>query len=281
MNIFISIASYRDSNVTATVEDIYKKAFIPERIFCGVLLQNEMENEHEALHLDNIPLHFHQNIRVKYISYTQARGPLYARQIIIKELYKNEDYYFQIDSHMKFRLNFDQLLIDELFMLSKNSIITFYPPPYNDDIFTNLTSTNIYLPDKYVSNMKDYILYNRDNRILQMKGILLPSSIIPLESPYCAAGFLFGSKDILKYYPMEHYEYLFHGEEILLVFKLKPHFHFYSPTKNIASHIYYRHNQPKFWNDHINNNWDTKEKESLERLFKLFQDNKFSQIQTV
>jgi hypothetical protein len=47
--IFISIASYRDNECSATIRDIYAKAKYPERIFCGVCEQNSDDVEEACI----------------------------------------------------------------------------------------------------------------------------------------------------------------------------------------------------------------------------------------
>jgi hypothetical protein len=49
-----------------------------------------------------------------HIESKHAKGPLYARHVIQKNLYKNEDYYLQIDSHMRFEKNWDETVIEQL-----------------------------------------------------------------------------------------------------------------------------------------------------------------------
>jgi len=255
MNIFVSIASYRDVNCNTTLQSLYRKAMIPERIFCGILLQNK--NQDEDIDLTKIDYKFHNQIRIIRTTYLNARGPLYARQFILDNLYNNEEFYFQIDSHMDFIDNYDQHLLDQLYMTPcfKKSIITYYP--------------NETLDGEMVSVMSETIPYIRFPKIQQIKGILEIPNDLPKRSKYCAAGFFFTYKDIIKYYPKERLEYLFQGEEILLVFKLEKYFNFYSPTMNIASHIYNRKDSPKFWTDHPTEKWSEGEIESLSKLYKI------------
>ena len=42
-SIFVSIASYQDSEIFPTVDDLFKRATYPQRIYAGVFLQDTNE----------------------------------------------------------------------------------------------------------------------------------------------------------------------------------------------------------------------------------------------
>jgi len=93
-SIFVAIPSYRDTECEHTLRDLYEKASNPSRIFVGLCLQNEDEMSTEFL------LQY-PNVRVAKLHYTIAKGPCYARSLA-QELWKGEDFYLQIDSHMRY-----------------------------------------------------------------------------------------------------------------------------------------------------------------------------------
>ncbi|KAJ3052916.1 Egl nine 3 [Rhizophlyctis rosea] len=127
--IFVSIPSYRDPETNATISSLLSMADHKERVYVGVLYQDH-PTEDANLHTQN-PLPTLLNIRTLRWSSTEAKGPAYARAAIAKHLYRNEKYYFQIDSHCRFAKGWDTHLISNLRAASPaKSLITMYPPSY-------------------------------------------------------------------------------------------------------------------------------------------------------
>ena len=152
--IFISIASYCDSECGPTIYDMITQSSVPSRLSVGVVLQEPMKGpwnwEGEGpLSADfqssfssstpvtpstshrqsQLPSSFsndnsytkdvmskdyanalRNNIRVACIPSDQANGPCWARGVAFS-LWRGEHYYLQIDSHMRFRPNWDRYLI--------------------------------------------------------------------------------------------------------------------------------------------------------------------------
>ena len=107
--IFVSIPSYRDKDCKNTLRQLYESAKNPELIYVGVLTQNK--DESESCVVNN---NFTNNIRYLNIDYKEAKGPLYARIMIINKLFKNEKYFLLIDAHTKFVNNWDENLRSKL-----------------------------------------------------------------------------------------------------------------------------------------------------------------------
>ena len=108
--IFISIASYRDVLCSTTVRNIYENAKNPMNVFIGIVEQNNSENKNELCLSENLDKKFLNNIRITKIPYQDAKGPTFARYLC-SQLYKNEDYFFQIDSHTLFVHDWDEKLL--------------------------------------------------------------------------------------------------------------------------------------------------------------------------
>lgn len=247
MSIFISIASYRDTIISNTIESLFTNANNPTRLFVGVLLQ--ISNNKDEDIANTLKKKYNKNMKILTIDYNKAEGPLTARQEIIKRLYSNEDFYLQIDSHTRFYPDWDVKLLDNLFMLPNvdRSIISCYPISYDT-----------YQKETLVPQMVKEVEYFKNKNIKLYKGFLFKSALVPIETPFLGAGFLFGTSEILKFYPMKRFPYLFQGEEMLLCLTFKKQgFKIYSPTENLIAHLYYRKNHPKIWED--NGEWNKKE----------------------
>ena len=115
-SIFVSIASYRDSETRPTIDAMYSTALHPQRIFTGIvaqLVEGEEYDEDIWRSISDSKMLESQQLRVMRIHARDATGPCYARGLC-QSLYRGEDYVLQIDSHMRFRQNWDEYLIQTI-----------------------------------------------------------------------------------------------------------------------------------------------------------------------
>ena len=125
MEIFVSVASYRDSELVPTIIDCLSKARWPSSLKFGVCWQFA-EDEHLPTWITTDP----RFIIIK-VPANQSLGACWARSEIMK-LWNGEDYYFQIDSHHRFEYFWDEYLLKTIsYSTSKNTLITTYCPPYD------------------------------------------------------------------------------------------------------------------------------------------------------
>jgi [Skp1-protein]-hydroxyproline N-acetylglucosaminyltransferase len=234
--IFISLACYRDPEITPTIQDAYNKAKNKHLLIFGVYAQMA-END------KNIDLSFIENkeqVRLLVKSNTKARGPSYARYIIYNKLYKDELYYLQIDSHTRFAENWDTKLIDMHSKLSINSIISTYPKGYQierDYILTKSEKMNILKLKK----IRDGIpIFNT---------ITIPQEDKPKRNYFWAAGYSFCYGAIFKIIPFDpHLKNLFWGEEFLMSLRFfTNNIKIYSPNKHIIYTLWNRNYRHTFW----------------------------------
>jgi hypothetical protein len=122
--IFVSIASYRDPELNATLADLFGKAMYPGMLRVTVLLQeNEDFLERGEGGADWFPQEVLSRggvINILPRNYKEARGAGEARATI-QEMYQNETYYMQLDSHHRFAMNWDSRVISKLGMLERFS----------------------------------------------------------------------------------------------------------------------------------------------------------------
>lgn len=243
--IFVSIASYRDKLCSTTLLNMFEMAKHPEHIFCGICQQNNDAVDLSCIFPQDHPL-YHlaiPNIQKISISHNLAKGPTYARYLC-STLYKNQDFFMQIDSHTLFIKDWDQVLLDMFLSLEaeghENVIISHYPPDYKDHSKNNTMVTFI-----------------QDARINQYGIPVFNGAIFkkPKQKPelnfFISCNFFIARKTILKDVPFDpHLPFLFEGEEILYTIRAYTHgYNIFSPNKNILFHYYIRSNEPKFWDD--------------------------------
>ena len=132
-HIFVSIASYRDDECPKTIISLFENAKNPNNIFVGICQQNK-EDEDIDCYLEK----YKNNIRIKRLKHTEAKGPTFARYLCSK-LCDGEEYFLQIDSHTDFVKNWDSIIIDLYHKCpSIKTVITHYPPAKTDN--SNLLS---------------------------------------------------------------------------------------------------------------------------------------------
>jgi [Skp1-protein]-hydroxyproline N-acetylglucosaminyltransferase len=160
--IFVSIPSYRDPECLATIRNLFITSTFPTRVFVGVVSQYcnndakstikpdfELSIEDEIAHSNGgdttlksdamESVHFNSwwvsNVRLAFVPAPQATGPCFARHLA-EGLWRREQYFMQIDSHMRFRPNWDVYLCALHRSItskygSSRPVITAYPMGYS------------------------------------------------------------------------------------------------------------------------------------------------------
>lgn len=237
--IFVSIACYRDSDVVNTIHNLYSTALDPDRVFVGVYVQSDYDEDILLRYsLDGLLSSgekFVKNILVVNQAHTTAVGVGMARYIIQKNLYAGEDYYLQIDSHSRFIYRWDAILIDQ--------------------IKRRKGQNNKVIISTYPHSFEEYEEYRRGTFIdstvkiepngLSIDGVYLQTSSIVKEKitekvPFLAGGFIFAEGlfvDEVRY----DKDIYFEGEETSLAARAYTHgWDIYNPSRAIVFHDYDR-----------------------------------------
>jgi len=139
--IFVSVASYRDSETPGTLYSLLQQAANPARVFIGLCLQNA-KTDGDAVHgyKDLCELYGKDNrymdsIRTIRWAAHEAEGPCKARSFIEKHLYKGEDFYLVLDAHTRCEAGWDVVLIEEWTQAVAQAnhsqvVLTGYPASY-------------------------------------------------------------------------------------------------------------------------------------------------------
>jgi len=260
--IFVSVASYRDSECSMTLDTLFNNATFPERIFVGVCEQNKtgMKNE---LCLSSKIMKYRDHIRITTMDHKEAKGPTYARYYCSK-LWRGEQYFLQIDSHTSFIKGWDTDLIEMITQIktdpneSSKPVLSVYPP------------TKEQMDIKGFPEM-DSCSLNQNNILSLYCGWSEPSDV-PRRSnkPWSAAGFMFLESNFLFSVPFDpNLSHLFGGEEILFSARLWTNgYDFYTPNKKIAYHHYNRTKAPLYHKD-LTNSGECRAKAEKRVLFLL------------
>jgi hypothetical protein len=153
--IYISVASYRDTQLKPTILSLLSTAKHPERLIFSVVSQN-YDNEHPEL--ETIVRKFNAKIFYQKIHPRLSNGAGHARSIAQRFLTTEYNYFLQIDSHARSLNNWDQHLIDEYITSSKKYdrfIHTVYPPAWeisyqHNEIFLGISESHGIIGPEFV-----------------------------------------------------------------------------------------------------------------------------------
>jgi len=245
--IFVSVASYRDDECRDTVADMFEQADSPNNIFVGVCQQNK-EDEEDCF--DRCATCAERkasgHIRVANFDYMDARGPTFARYQCSK-LWRGEEFFFQIDSHLKFEPGWDTTLLNQMRATNDpKAVLGCYPPTQEqlDDMKATDFQSMIVM---CAAPFDDTGLPTIRAELVQRHG-----RVAPLPIAFQPAGMICFPGKALHDVPYDPYlSFLFFGEELLFSARLwTAGYNLYAPTKNFAVHHYGREGKPKYWDDH-------------------------------
>lgn len=245
MSIFISIASYRDPELTRTIKSAIDNASHPEELYFGIVLQEFEKAEPDLSWVPNLSL-------IK-MHPKDARGAGLARAKAMS-LYNKQDYYLQIDSHTLFEKKWDDLCIDQFKKAqevagNKKIILSHFPLPYyvepNKKI-NIVTNSKIHPP--YPTKQKPKFTRRGDWTAERIRFVNNKNNF-PELSTTVLAGFIFTSGNITQEVPYDP-EISFFGEEICFALRAWTRgWDIYSPPIKILYHFYIRNTYDKIWKD--------------------------------
>ena len=258
--IFVQIASFRDPQLNPTLEDMIDKAKYPQNLRIGICNQY---NEQDEFNLDNY--RNDERFRIVDVKDTDTLGVCWARNQV-QQLYDNEEYTLQIDSHMRFEKGWDETLINMIKDLQSNG----YPNP----LLTGYVSS--FDPDNDPQGRVTEPWRMTFDRFIPEGAVFFLPEVIPgwremtepIPARFYSAHFCFTLGQFSK--EVQHDpNYYFHGEEISVGVRAYTHgYDLFHPHRVIIWHEYTRKNRTKQWD--VDLNWYKKNEASHLRNRKLF-----------
>lgn len=255
--IFVSIASYRDPDLGNTVRSLLERASDPGRIFIGICLQRAPDDDRDCGVPAETTAAFPGQIRILEVHAAESRGACWARAKV-QTLYAGEDYYFQIDSHMRFVDAWDECLLQMLARCpGERNVLSTYPLAF--------TPPDQFSPRQLVTmRPKGFDVHG----VLTLSSTLSPldpAGAIPALSPFVSAGMFFAPAACLRELAYDPYLY-FEGEEIMLALRLWTHgWDIRQPNQALAYHNYGpQPERPRHWKDR--GNWGDINRLARERI---------------
>ena len=233
-SIFVQIAAFQDYELPRTIKNCISKSSKENDIYFGVHLCE--------ISTMPVPMSEYKNVRIKKSIAPDNLGVGIARYIA-NEFYNGEDYYLQIDSHMRFDQDWDKSLIsfyNEYKKENLNPVITSYPGVYeykNKELVLRENTETSYID---FHKTEEYQSKFKLNKILPQKASVNMHSNIFTKS--VSGAWIFSSGEIAKIKPNKKmYNW---GEETLTAIRLFTHgFDLLIPEKNIMYHLYYDHSE--------------------------------------
>lgn len=251
--IFVSIASYRDPDCQNTVSDLIEKAAFPERVVIGICLQVVPDVDSDCMVVASDT----SQLRILQVEASQSQGACWARSRV-QSLWQGEDYFFQVDSHMRFVSGWDEKLIAMLKACGgEKPVLSTYPLEFTP-------------PDQFAADGLVTIRpkgFDDDGVLTQNSNLtsLEKAPARPATSPFIGAGMLFTLGQVVKEVPYDPYLY-FTGEEITLGARLwTSGWDIYCPNEVIAYHNYTKQpSRPRHWADQTD--WGKLNRRSRHRI---------------
>lgn len=243
MSIFVSIASYRDLELTKTIRSIINNADNPQDLYFGVV-----DQDHRNKWAD---LSFVPNLKHVKIHFKDAKGAGYARKLAT-ELYDGQDFFFQTDSHMRFAKGWDTKLKQMYDWCSRDAgtdkvILSQFPAPF--EVLTD--NSDHYIkgdPDfwdepSWTSVVNTYYGAWAGNRE-RIKDFSKPH-----KSHTVLGALIFSRGQIALDVPYDE-RISFMGEELCYAIRAYTRgYKIYAPNEMLAWHFYKRNDRPKVWGD--------------------------------
>jgi [Skp1-protein]-hydroxyproline N-acetylglucosaminyltransferase len=239
--IFVSVASYRDSQCPLTVKNMIEKAHNPEKLVITICEQNEKD---DIPCLDN---DYVKGVTIKRVKMpaSEAMGPCWARYII-QNMWKGEEYYLQIDSHTRFVEGWDTKCKEQLELAKEQ---------HNNDVcLSNYVSTYDLKTEEIVKNpmrgpmsvesIEDDGFFRYNSKYCKPFADGLPK-----ESKGWSGCFSFSKSKIILDAPYDPYTpFLFFGEETDIFVRLFSRgWKIFVPAEPICFTVFDRSYRKTFW----------------------------------
>lgn len=259
--IFIQIASYRDPQLIPTIEDAINNALHPENLVFSIARQYHDDDGFDDLSQYSEDLRF----RILNIPYNESKGVCWARNLT-QQMYDDEEYTLQIDSHMRFRKNWDYYLINMVKNLQKKGhkkpLLTGYVSSFNPE---NDPQERIQEPWRMVFDrfIPEGAIFFLPETIPYWKGLKSP-----VPARFYSAHFCFTLGQFAKEVPHDP-QFYFHGEEISIAVRAYTHgYDLFHPHILTLWHEYTRKGRTKQWDD--DKEWGEKNRLAHLKNRKLF-----------
>jgi len=213
-DIDVCIASYRDSELVPTIRSAWDNSSDPSKLHFTVVSQDEDDKHPDLSFIPPEQLTYHK------FHWSQSKGACWAREIGSRDI--NGTFFLQIDSHSRFRPNWDKSIIDsylDSYAHHGKIVFTACPEAYKvkDD-----GQDEFYYRDPL---LKPIVVWNESEQMVCFFNEAGTAFQDASSSPYgdeiysLSANSIFCFKEIIEEVPYDSLLY-FYGEEPSLALRL-------------------------------------------------------------
>jgi hypothetical protein len=237
--------------------DCLAKARHPDQLRFGICWQHASEEKFELLTTD-------PKFRILDFDWRDSLGVCWARANIMRA-YQGEDFYLQLDSHLRFVRDWDIKLLHYVSVSdSCRPILTTYGTPFTPSKPEVLKGEPMQM---------NFDRFTEEGIVLFRPGVIPDwrARTRPLRARFLSAHFLFAPGDFVNEIPYDSSLY-FTGEEITLAVRSFTHgYDLFHPPEIIVWHEYTREYRAKHWDDHIktkglDREWHELDRQSKEKI---------------
>lgn len=268
MSIFVSIASYRDLELSKTIRNMIDNADNPDDLHFGVV---DQDKRNRWANLD-----FVKHLKHQKINYVDAKGAGYARKLAT-ELYDGEDYFFQTDSHMRFAKGWDTKFKEMYEWCARDAgtpkvILSQFPAPF--EVHTDGKDYFIEGDEAFWDEPSWTSVVNTYYGAWAGNREKMEDRSVPHKSHTVLGAMIFSHGQIALDIPYDE-RISFMGEELCYAIRAYTRgYEIYAPNEMLAWHFYKRDDRPKVWGDKKAAWWDIEKfSKDTQRSVLLGEDN--------
>lgn len=196
--IFVNIASYRDFLLINTLSSLVKNESGRNKIIYGVFEQNEYDESLPVKHKEFFDSLFVENkIRYKRMEPRFSDGTMWARSINSMQIY-DEEFMYQIDSHMLFDKDWDHYLMLDYYQareIEDTEKIILTSGTKNFELYENHITKHVMTKD--ITVKFGYYQFEK-NLTLRVHGPWIPATEVVTPSIHAIAGNFFTTTKWVK-----------------------------------------------------------------------------------
>lgn len=240
MKIFVSICSYRDPLLHFTLESLIENKSDRHEATYSILEQAVYKESLEKLYPELVE---RPDVFYKRIDPIYSDGVGWARKVNSLNV-RDEDFFYQVDSHMVFDPNWDRYLVEDYKRGVKKSgskrvIIDGGTKTYTLD---ENNEPHKHIEANGVTTYARYFMWDR-NSILGVHGHHVPPTKDVIPTSHLFAGNLFTHTEWLTNVGINHLSYFDGEEQLLTMTSFEAGYHMYAPTE---IHCYHFHGSGEY-----------------------------------
>ena len=232
--IFVSVVSYRDPLLEKTIRNLFETKSSDSLLFVGVFEQTVQEDSLEVKAPDLLE---RMDVRYKRVDPKYTMGVGWARYNNALQV-MNEEYFFQIDSHMQFDQDWDRKLIEDFKIASRkhgntNKIIISAACKNFEIIDENIVLHTHPIP---ITSKVRYFEYDKENNLLGAHGDLINGTNDVEPAIHICAGNFFTHTDWLYDVGPDGRMYFSGEEQKIVLSSYLAGYHIYHPREIVSYH---------------------------------------------